>query len=373
MLYYRFRPFSPLSVKELLYDELYFSYPHELNDPLDGMITYIFREDYPKWKRLIEFAWKDLPFDASKVAENFASKCPLKLSEKTITLDFILQIILDSLGKISTNAALLLSKRIHTYLFNYKPSNACSVSMSKTYDNALMWSHYANKHEGYCLIFRSINDKILPTPRIHTVDKSHRFEKGFEIHDVIYSRKREEIDAFTIYPWGVYGTKLSHEEHLEYHKKIQHQFLTKSQCWNYEQEARLLIYPSSVLVNKNHLPATDRIFHYDNSQIAGVIFGMRMSESSKATIRNILLKKSKERTMGKGIDKYLFNIVTFESNFNDDSHSINIQPSELFDDGNIIRASEPEFCEKFTSWTSGEALHIQYTEKGTILKSITLD
>lgn len=40
MLYYRLRTMSTLSVKELLYDELYFSYHHGLNGPLDGMVTF---------------------------------------------------------------------------------------------------------------------------------------------------------------------------------------------------------------------------------------------------------------------------------------------------------------------------------------------
>ena len=26
-----------------------------------------------------------------------------------------------------------------------------------TYDSLLMWSHYASKHKGFCLIFRSID------------------------------------------------------------------------------------------------------------------------------------------------------------------------------------------------------------------------
>ncbi|WP_330983026.1 MULTISPECIES: hypothetical protein [Enterobacterales] len=91
MLYYRFRPMSTLSVKELLYDELYFSYPRELNDPLDGIITYELSEDYPKWKRLLDFAWKNISVDTTKIADIFAKNSPISVRMLTESPDFLLK------------------------------------------------------------------------------------------------------------------------------------------------------------------------------------------------------------------------------------------------------------------------------------------
>ena len=32
---FKYRPFSPMTLKEILYGEVYFSHIHELNDPYD--------------------------------------------------------------------------------------------------------------------------------------------------------------------------------------------------------------------------------------------------------------------------------------------------------------------------------------------------
>ena len=39
------------------------------------------------------------------------------------------------------------------------------VSFSKSGDNFLMWSHYANNHQDYCLIFRPVDNKIRQNPK----------------------------------------------------------------------------------------------------------------------------------------------------------------------------------------------------------------
>ena len=60
MLYYRYRPFSELSLKELMYDELFFASAEECNDPHECWDFLAFPADYDKWRRLLELAWKNV-------------------------------------------------------------------------------------------------------------------------------------------------------------------------------------------------------------------------------------------------------------------------------------------------------------------------
>ena len=85
MLYYRYRPISELSLKELRYGEIYFSSAEENNDPYDGKVFLLYNFDEDKWKRLFERAWLNvkLPNELlSQIAMNL-SKVVVKNNPKT--------------------------------------------------------------------------------------------------------------------------------------------------------------------------------------------------------------------------------------------------------------------------------------------------
>lgn len=378
MLYYRYRPMTSLTIKELIYDELYFSYPEELNDPLDGMITYEFSEDFPKWKRLLERAWDGLEVDATKFAEGFARSAPITMGELIENPQFILSKILEFIDTKNIMLAPILAEKLKAYISIYKPNHGCSVSFSRTYENALMWSHYTGKHEGFCLIFRSLNGKInqCPSRRKTFVDIEDHCKlsvtENFKLHDITYGPK-QSIDGFTLFPHSVYGRDMTDHERKIYWERTENSTLTKSSYWNYEQESRLYIPANSSCVSNESISSINRIFHYDNSQIAGVIYGIRMSESNKKLVREVLLKKSRERHLDSSNEKYLFDIVSFESKFDDNQHNISIKPSEIFDCGSAISSSNPAFISKLSSWEKGEAIHIRPTEKGTSGSRIILE
>lgn len=378
MLYYRYRPMTSLTVKELLYDELYFSYPNELNDPLDGIISYELAEDFPKWKRLLDYAWHGLAVDTAPIAEIFAKNSPLTVKQLVETPDFILDKVLAGIDKSMREFAFILAEKLKAYISAYKPNEGCSVSFSRTYENALMWSHYTGKHEGFCLIFRSLEGNINQCPSRHRTSVSvaeHStmcVNKSFKLHEVIYG-PRKSTDGFTLFPHGIYGREMTNEERTLYWENTEKACLTKSSCWDYEQESRLYIPAISACVSNEVLSPINRIFHYDNSQIAGVIYGMRMSESNKRLVREILLRKSEDRYRDSENDKFLFDIVSFESQFDDNQHNISIEPSEIFDCGKPIDISNPEFHKKYSSWKKGEALHLYATENGRSGRRVMLD
>ncbi|WP_165905717.1 DUF2971 domain-containing protein [Raoultella sp. BIGb0138] len=369
---------SALSIKELIYDELYFSYPSELNDPLDGLISYEFPEDFPKWNRLLDLAFKGLPVDTRFLAESFAKKSPLSVRKLVENQTFLFELILSFIGESKRETAYFLSETLKYYISGYIPSEGCSVSFSRTYKNTLMWSHYTGKHEGFCLIFRSIEGNINQCKSrkksiINLGDHcSLSIEEKFKMHNVTYGSKKN-LDGFTLFPSYVYGRELSNEEITSYWESRENVYLTKSACWDYEEESRLYIHAPSPSLSKEILSPIDKIFHYDNSQIAGVIYGMRMSEQNKNIIKEILLRKSKERYMDTKSEKYLFNIVSFDASFNDDQHTISIEPTEIFDCGDVINFSNPSFNTKYNFWKNGEALHITPTDKGMSSRRVILD
>ena len=78
MLYYRYRPISELTLKELRYDELYFSSNAEKNDPYDGKVFLSYDFDKDKWQRFLECTWSRV-FPKDKMDE--MDKLTIPMSE----------------------------------------------------------------------------------------------------------------------------------------------------------------------------------------------------------------------------------------------------------------------------------------------------
>lgn len=121
-------------------------------------------------------------------------------------------------------------------------------SMSQINDNILMWSHYSNQHRGFCIGFVRNNDNILGD-----INKTKPVE-----YDCNYPK---------IYPLDDTGN---------YDPSCFTKMLfTKAKDWEYEKEWRL-VYDEG----DKELPLS--------ADISSIIFGLKMAEGHKATIRKIL-------------------------------------------------------------------------------------
>lgn len=141
-------------------------------------------------------------------------------------------------------------------------------SMSSVGDNSLMWSHYADKHRGFCIEF---------------VRKSGNNLGNFEMtKPVEYNRnfpKANLLDSDGCINKSVWVRK----------------YYVKNEDWKYEKEWRCI----SMKGNKaEDLPA----------DISSIIFGLRMSEENKNTIRNILADQLGIRYRQAAKDEYQFKI-----------------------------------------------------------------
>jgi len=174
MLLYRYRPMSPFLFKELRYRELYMATYPELNDPQDLRCSVNFHSmDTEAVNALAYFIVKQVihahGFDKFLTIHKDELITKEKLAEylysafknshtNNIYLEQLAQLIeqyyienmnsyFSSMGEPKfTELVSELENVIGTFINN--SSVACFTT---TFDNFLMWSHYANGHNGVCL------------------------------------------------------------------------------------------------------------------------------------------------------------------------------------------------------------------------------
>ena len=133
------------------------------------------------------------------------------------------------------------------------------VCLSQNRDNILMWSHYANKHKGFCLEFdKSILETYFRCSKVHYKQKYPTFKEF-----VALSCKTDITELRNLF------------------------LFTKSKDWEYEKEFRLISEPDS----RTDKPWKRKI-EYPEESLVGIIWGCRMTEKDKEKVRNALTGKS---------------------------------------------------------------------------------
>lgn len=127
-------------------------------------------------------------------------------------------------------------------------SNTGIFSMSKRNNSILMWSHYANQHKGFCIEFERKPESILGND-----DVTKRVD---------YEDDYSDIEMFD----------QSGKVNLHFFKKM---FFVKAKDWKYEDEWRF--------VRENGDKESDI-----PSAISSIIFGLKMPQEHRDTIKNIL-------------------------------------------------------------------------------------
>lgn len=177
MKLYRYRPLNQFTLNEILKQEWWLSDVKSFNDPFE-------LEYRDVWKLERE---EDMPYDLP----DFRSK--------------------------------------QRKMYNDLDGKLGIVSLSQTYQNILMWSHYADSHKGVCIEYE-INEELIFDEKSYSDASTYRYRK------VAYSE----------------GNKLPQITGLgESHDFI---LCTKSNDWRYEKEIRFLSAENNVL--RNSLPIT---------------------------------------------------------------------------------------------------------------------
>lgn len=380
MFYYRYRPGNELSVKELIYDEMYFASRSECNDPYEGKFFAELSNNTDAWSRLVDTAFKhynvlSVPGYQEKLVNILVSKSPisvgelLNLSEREISKD----------SKNSVEALILQSgfRAIKNFIRLYIPSEEYFVSFSKSCNNFLMWSHYANNHQGYCLIFRSRNGKIYQNPDWLKKSFSHKtphsfaprmafaINKNFTFKDIKYISQPDKIDGFLCMPEAISGKKISESEIQEIRDKLSGTYFQKHSVWEYEDEARITIQSGISWLAGEPLTLTphQRLFHYDPTQLVGIVLGAKMSHNQKNRIREIVAEKvDRWFYINHDRDWILDNFVLFEERLSESNREVQIVPIEIYGHTKVLVATDNEFQKHLDEWENGWVC--EFTGKG---------
>lgn len=372
MFLYRYRAPTELSFKELLYNELYFASPPELNDPFDGQYYYEFPADVDCWERLLRMAIDSRGFlstvDFKPAAIEISNQCPISYTEvlNTEILEKVFtKVLTDSL--IFKLTATFLSQLVKDFLKQYEPSKGYVVSFSKHQNDPLMWSHYSAQHSGFCLIFRTaagaikqqagtVRTKISPADGVFS-----SVQTSFRIEEVIYEEQPLHLNAFWLLPTSVnHSASLNDDEKIRLNVSHRQFLLTKDVSWDYEAEWRALLpQPSKFLGGKNEIPSIQRLFYYEPSQLVGIIFGARCTDSTKAKIESIILHKRQRQAISNSDEKTLTNFAFFQSNLNGNSRKTLVSPVKIIDmTDRIINPTMPNFNDLLAQWNEGECIFI---------------
>lgn len=376
MLYYRYRPISELSLKELRYNELYFSSTEENNDPYDGKVFLSYEFDINKWERLFDTAWSeiDLPKKVLKslseqLAKQIFSK-NIKTYNEVVEYDFE-KTLLSVNPKLGSLFAFHLAEIIKKFIDKYRPTDKYIVSFSKVNDSMLMWSHYASKHKGFCLIFRSVNGCLYQnknkikrgigrdTPN-GLISKHSTFGIGekFQFTDINYCQECTMIDASKYMPSPVFGREPQNEtERIAFVNECYIKSFEKHKCWEYEQEARLTLDTPIPWLFGEHFKYTqdERLFYYQPTQLVGIICGAWMDEYSKKRIKEII-NYNREQMWLTIKDDPVFDFVLLQAKISNADRSINIIPELIYNSTEILTADNPKFNLNYQEWKKGKAI-----------------
>ena len=121
--------------------------------------------------------------------------------------------------------------------------------LSEVQDNLLMWAHYADAHQGFCLRF--LND---PTDRFRTLAQNDNPIVPFE---VTYANDYPTINRIEDDDWTT----------------VEKASLTKSLEWSYEKEWRMVDLSGQ------------GVRRFPSQLLTGVVFGCKMSEKHKEMVR----------------------------------------------------------------------------------------
>lgn len=382
MFYYRYRSGSELSVKELIYDELYFASREECNDPYEGKTFATFSADKDLWNNLINEALKAYnikPLDSLKerIVQYFLSKAPMPI-ENVLRIpenEFV------DIGARTYEQRILPSmlEAIQNYVMWYSPEERYFASFSKANDNFLLWSHYANNHKGFCLVYRPIDGKIkqnpnwkrtqtatLPLPRLTFV-----VPDAFEIQDVEYVSTPKSSDGFMCFPASVAGDNHSPEEIETARAEHAKNYLQKHSVWDYEQESRVVLSSGVQWLagRKLTLPSHQRLFHIDPTQLVGIILGAQMSNAQRERIKEIVAEKVERWYIPTTDHRIISNFVLFEETLSETNREVIIEPTGIYTGTSVLTKKSPDFSRLYEEWQNGWAIEI----KGNSAQKIKID
>lgn len=227
---YKYRDWTTETHRDvLLKNQLFFSSPKDFNDPFDCRIS----KNY-------------LLLNTKEKVRKFVDKLVIKHFDTLVKRGQNIETIINNMTDRFINHREIEQKTYEKSHFDSQDKFYGVLSLSELWDNILMWSHYSNKHKGYCVGF---HEKQL---------RSQANIQKFKAGPVMYLRTFPKIDPMS-------------------DENIKNGFIethVKAINWKYEREYRLFkfFWPD--------LPTTnDRIFNVEDKSFAEILIGKDFPET----------------------------------------------------------------------------------------------
>lgn len=245
--FHKFLPINEFLLENLSRNQLYFNDPCNYNDPFDSKIYGYSECTEKQWIKDCRSYHPEISVEQAKEALKY------NIEE----------------GKLHRKGKMIVADSFHTNSMG--PLTSC---FSLDPDNILMWSHYANYHKGICLRFKAKHRPETPGFRHTTKYRLTIDSEEAPLFRVNYNiTKPSRIDVFKV------SRTLDVNSFFDF-------LLTKSPCWIYEKEYRIISQN-----NKN-------IKNFEKSELEGIIFGLRV----KYCDANMVYKTIEKNYINKGIN-----------------------------------------------------------------------
>ena len=258
------------SLEALHNNTIHLSPPSVFNDPFDGTLKISFNTYL---KRLI----KDFK-------NEFGLEVPQTLSDEKI-IEYIYE-------RIETGQTLdEFVSQIHQWHREEKNKlqnmGVCCFTDPEMRTSNLMWAHYANNHQGFCIEYQLPEHPI--NMDVDWLSGLDPWKRSFLTHifPVAYSEKRMDFSQ----KWPDMDSIIKNSgDYSDVFPYYQYGLITKGIEWSYEREWRF-IYPPVIEATKEKYPLTSRLKSGGNLEffpIKNVYLGYRMSQEAKNAIFEII-------------------------------------------------------------------------------------
>jgi|SRR5690606_37285824 len=227
-LYYKYLP--PKRLSYLDNELLRYTQPIDLNDPFECL---------PKKPTEKEFK------DVIKKVSELLPKMGIPLNENVEILE-LEKMYREAYVKVNNDIGIL--------------------SLTKKWNNTLMWAHYTNSHKGFCVGFD-------PEDKYFQDYLSTNREKSKTVKEVVYSDKRVEI------PMEFENKELGFEP-----------FITKSTDWRYEEEIRVISTLNLSDKKEDGNPVDIHLFKVPHNSIKEIIAGANMEKNNENLVKDFCSK-----------------------------------------------------------------------------------
>jgi hypothetical protein len=237
--FYQYRPINDRLIENLSKNQIFFNNPNEFNDPFDSQYNIYFEGDRTQFLSFFDSGTRT-QIRIRNLYNDDGEDDELAEPDFFIGPEELLNVSFKN-KKVQQDGNLIRSTPLwEEKIDEIKLPTAC---FSVDCKNVLMWSHYANYHKGACLIYKSEGED-------YNIKLGTAYQK-FQI--VTYDENVPNRVNF-----------LNQDEK----KKIIDFVLTKSPCWKYEKEYRIILSDSKDKY---------KIEKYDKKDLVGIIFGLKVN------------------------------------------------------------------------------------------------